>query len=285
MSETTNPLGTYLRARREQVTPEQVGLPRGGVRRTPGLRREEVAMLAGISADYYLRLERGRDRRPSVQVLEAIARVLQLDDAHRTHLLSLVAESPRRATPAARVPVVPHDVQVLLDSLVQPAFVEGPYFDVLAANRLARALSPGLAPGRNQLRDLLLDPVEQATFPDWRGMTECYVANLRQSTGPAVDDPGLVRLTQELTAASPHFREQWARHEVRGQRTTDLRLVHPEVGELTLRRARLGVDGAENLRLVVYYPEPGTRDADALALLASASLPTADPTRTPRTTA
>ncbi|MBO3094402.1 helix-turn-helix domain-containing protein [Cellulomonas dongxiuzhuiae] len=283
MSETTNPLGTYLRARREQVTPQQVGLPGGGVRRTPGLRREEVAMLAGISADYYLRLERGRDRHPSVQVLEAIARVLQLDDAHRAHLLSLVTGSPRRRAP--RVPQVPQDVQVLLDSLVQPAFVEGPYFDVLAANRLARALSPGLTPGRNQLRDLLLDPAEQASFPDWRSMTECYVASLRQSAGGAVDDPGLVRLTQELTAASAHFRDQWARHEVRGQRTTDLRLVHPDVGELTLRRARLGVDGAEGLRLVVYYPEPGTRDAEALALLASASLPVANAPHTRRTTA
>ena len=277
MSETTNPLGTYLRARREQVTPQQVGLPAGGVRRTPGLRREEVAMLAGISADYYLRLERGRDRNPSAQVLGAIARVLQLDDEHRAHLLSLAADVPRRRSP--RAPAVPDDVQVLVDSLVQPAFVEGPYFDVLVANRLARALSPGLAPGRNQLRDLLLDPAEQASFPDWRAMTECYVANLRQAAGAAVDDPGLVRLTQELTAASPHFRELWARHEVRGQSTAHLRLVHRDVGELALRRARLGVDGAEGLRLVVYYPEPGSRDADMLGLLASASLPAADAPR------
>lgn len=277
MSETTNTLGQYLRARREQVTPEQVGLPRGGVRRTPGLRREEVAMLAGISADYYLRLERGRDRNPSTQVLEAIARVLRLDDDHRAHLLSLVADAPRRPTRRTRrAPGVPDDVQVLVDSLVQPAFVEGPYFEVLASNRLARALSPGLAAGRNQLRDLLLDREQQTYFPDWQSMTECYVANLRQSAGADVDDRGLVRLTEELAAASPHFRLLWARHEVRGQRTTQLRLVHPEVGELVLRRARLGIDGLDGLRLVMYYPDPGTRDADMLALLASASLPAAD---------
>lgn len=272
VTETTNPLGAYLRARREQVTPQQAGLPGGGVRRTPGLRREEVAMLAGISADYYLRLERGRDRNPSAQVLDAIARVLLLDDTHRAHLLSLATASHRR-TP--RLPRVPDDAHTLLDSLVQPAFVEGPYFDVLASNRLARALSPGLAPGRNQLRDLLLDPTEQTYFPDWRSMTECYVANLRQAAGGAVDDPGLVRLTRELTAASEHFRRLWDRHDVRGQSTSALRLVHPEVGELALRRARLGIEGAEGLRLVLYYPAPGTRDADTLALLASASLPAA----------
>src|SRR5512146_552035 len=145
MSETTKALGAFLRARRELVTPEQAGLPNGGVRRVPGLRREEVAMLAGISADYYLRLERGRDRNPSVQVLESIARVLELDDDHFAHLLTLVTDAPRRRKRRPRKPTVPAGALKLLDSLPQPAFIEDRYFDILASNRAARALSPGLA--------------------------------------------------------------------------------------------------------------------------------------------
>src|SRR6478672_5821484 len=137
-----NALGAYLRARREQVTPAQAGLPAGGVRRVPGLRREEVAMLAGVSADYYLRLERGRDRHPSPHVLDAIARALQLDDDHFAHLLSLVEDVPRRRRRRPRAEVVPSGAMQLLDSLHQPAFIEGRYFDILAANPLATALSP-----------------------------------------------------------------------------------------------------------------------------------------------
>src|SRR4051794_35346286 len=167
VSESTNPLGAYLRARREQVTPQQAGIPDTGARRVPGLRREEVAMLAGISADYYLRLERGRDRHPSVQVLESIARVLQFDDDHFAHLLTLVAEVPRRRKRRPRKQTPPAGALKLMDSLAQPAFIEDRYFDILAANRMATALSPGLAVGGNQLRDLFLDPAEQALHPEW----------------------------------------------------------------------------------------------------------------------
>src|SRR5690242_4723558 len=124
MDETANPLGAFLRARRALVTPDQAGIPAGGVRRVPGLRREEVAMLAGLSADYYLRLERGRDRNPSVQVLESIGRVLQLDEAHQAHLLSLVAVGPRQPRRRARKEPVPEGALKLLESLVQPAFIE-----------------------------------------------------------------------------------------------------------------------------------------------------------------
>lgn len=278
MSGSTNALGRYLRARRELVTPQQAGIPQVGVRRVPGLRREEVAMLAGISADYYLRLERGRDRNPSGQVLESLARVLQLDDDHVAHLQSLVAEAPRqrRRRPATQAP--PSGALKLLDSLVQPAFIEGPYFDILASNRLARALSPGLVTGGNQLRDLFLDEDEQALHPDWKNVTECFVANLRQAVGNDVDDPRFVELTEELSLASPRFRQLWARHEVRGQRGTPLRLDHPQVGELTLNRERLEISGAEGLMLVVYHPDAGSSDADKLALLASADLPTSDRT-------
>lgn len=232
-------------------------------------------MLAGISADYYLRLERGRDRHPSVQVLESIARVLQLDEDHFAHLLTLVSEvSPqRRSRPRKETP--PAGALKLLDSLVQPAFIEDRYFDILASNRLARALSPGLAAGGNQLRDLFLDPAEQALHPEWTNVTECFVANLRQAVGNDVDDPRFIELTGELTLASPRFRRLWARHEVRGQRGTPIRLNHPQIGELTLNRERLSIGGTDGLMLVVYHPDAGSGDADKLALLASAGLPTA----------
>jgi transcriptional regulator with XRE-family HTH domain len=274
MSETTNPLGAFLRARRELVTPEQAGIPDVGVRRVPGLRREEVAMLAGISADYYLRLERGRNRNPSLQVLESIARVLNLDEDHFAHLVTLAAETPRKRRSRPRRQTVPPGALKLLDSLVQPAFIEDRYFDILASNSLARALSPSLAAGGNQLRDLFLDPAEQALHPEWENVTECFIANLRQAVGNDVDDPRFIELTGELSLASPRFRRLWARHEVRRQWGTPLRMNHPQVGELTLNRERLTVAGTDSLMLVVFHPDAGSGNAEKLALLASASLAT-----------
>ncbi|WP_127501820.1 helix-turn-helix domain-containing protein [Actinoplanes solisilvae] len=278
MSETTNALGAYLRARRELVTPQQAGIPDFGVRRVPGLRREEVAMLAGISADYYLRLERGRNRNPSVPVLESIARVLHLDDDHFAHLLTLVHEGSRRR-PRKQTP--PAGALKLLDSLIQPAFIEDRYFDILASNNLARALSPGLAVGGNQLRDLFLNPAEQALHPEWENVTECFVANLRQAVGNDVEDTRFVELTGQLSLASPRFRQLWARHEVRSQRGTPIRLHHPQIGPLTLNRERLNISGTDALMLVIYHPDPDSPDAEKLALLASANLPTS-PERTRR---
>ncbi|MGW4467851.1 helix-turn-helix domain-containing protein [Micromonospora sp. NPDC004704] len=272
MSERTNALGAYLRARRELVTPEQAGIPDVGVRRVSGLRREEVAMLAGISADYYLRLERGRNRNPSVQVLESIARVLHLDDDHFAHLLSLVVEMSRKRRRRPRKETPPAGALKLLHALVQPAFIEDRYFDFLASNSLAKVLSPSLSVGGNQLRDLFLEPAEQALHPEWEAVTECFIANLRQAVGNDVDDPRFIELTGELSLASPRFRQLWARHEVRGQRGTPIRMNHPQVGELTLNRERLNIAGTDNLMLVVYHSDAGSSDADKLALLASAGL-------------
>jgi transcriptional regulator with XRE-family HTH domain len=277
MDDASNPLGAFLRARRELVTPELAGISSDGTRRVPGLRREEVAMLAGISGDYYLRLERGRDRNPSVQVLEAIARVLQLDDEHLQHLLSLAAEPPRRRRRRPRKEVVAPATLGLLHALVQPAFIEGRYFDILASNRLATALSPGLAVGGNQLRDLFLNRAEQARYPDWEGMTECFVASLRQAVGTDIDDPRFIELTGELALASPRFRQLWGRHEVRGQRGTLIRFDHPHVGPLTLNRERMSIGGTDGQMLVIYHPTAGSVDADRLTLLAAMGLPTADP--------
>src|SRR6201995_1861438 len=184
-----NTLGEYLRARRELVTPADAGLPQFGVRRVPGLRREEVAMLAGISADYYLRLEQGRDRNPSVQVLASLARGPHPADPGTASLLSLGREKPRRARRRPRRETVAPGIGKLLGSIDLPAFVEGRYFDVVAANPLAAAISPRLVAGRNRLRDVFLDPAEQALYPDWDRATAALVAGFRESVGTDTDDP------------------------------------------------------------------------------------------------
>ncbi|MFD0523519.1 MmyB family transcriptional regulator [Paractinoplanes durhamensis] len=199
--------------------------------------------------------------------------MLQLDDEHLAYLLALVADAPRKRRRRPRKEVVPPGALKLLGSLVQPAFIEGRYFDILAANSLARALSPGLAEGGNQLRDLFLDPAEQAYYPDWEAITECYIASLRQAVGTDVHDPRLIELTGELSLASAQFRRLWARHEVRKQTGTLIRFQHPQVGELVLNRERMSIGGADGLMLVVYHPDAGSSNAEKLALLASVDLP------------
>lgn len=276
MTDRPNHLGEYLRARRELVTAEQVGLPDAGRRRVPGLRREEVAMLAGISVDYYLRLERGRDRNPSVQVLQAIARVLQLDDEHMAHLLSLVSDHPRRTRRRPRKETAPASTVELLSALPHPAFVEGRYFDILAANAMATALSPRLSVGGNQLLDLFLDPAERALHLDWDGTTKCYVSSLRQSVGTDTDDQRLIELIGELSLASPRFRTLWNRHDVSTQRGASVPFDHPQVGEMRLYRERLAISGTDGITLVVYHAEARSADAEKLALLGSSALPPAD---------
>ncbi|MFB9831338.1 helix-turn-helix domain-containing protein [Actinoallomurus acaciae] len=271
-----NLLGGYLRARRALVTPEQAGLPAGANRRVPGLRREEVALLAGISADYYLRLERGRDKNPSPQVLESLARVLRLDELEQEYLLGLVSSRPRprRRRKPERVPARLHQ---LLASVQVPAFVEGRAFDVLASNRLAVALSPRLQPGYNRLRSLLLDPEEQAFQQDWTRSAEGFIAAFRKSIGDDTDDPRFVELVGELALSSERFRALWARHDVRGLDGGTTTVNHPVVGELRLHRDKLPVDG---LLLVLYYADQGGESDEKLRLLASMARTT--PTRAAR---
>ncbi|SDP26914.1 Helix-turn-helix domain-containing protein [Nakamurella panacisegetis] len=259
-----NRLGAYLRARRGLVSPQQAGIPSGGVRRVPGLRREEVAMLAGMSADYYLRLERGRDAHPSTQVLDALARVLCLDDVERDYLHGLVTPHTRRRrrTPE-RVPARLHQ---LLAAVGVPAFVEGRAFDVLAANEMAIALSPRLRPGENRLRSLLLDPEEQVFHKDWEASSAHFIAAFRESVGDNVGDPRFIELVGELSLASGRFREQWARHDVRALTGGTTTVNHPVVGELHLHRDKLPTEG---LLLVLYYADAGSESAEKLALLSS----------------
>jgi transcriptional regulator with XRE-family HTH domain len=276
MPDTPKDLGDYLRARRELVTPELAGIPVLGVRRVPGLRREEVAMLAGISADYYLRLEQGRDRNPSLQVLESIARVLQLDDVMTSYLLGLAAERPRRARRRPRREIVPSGIAKLVDLLPLPAFVEGRYFDVLAANPLAAALSPRLVVGGNRMRDVFLDTAEAALFPNWEGAAAGLVAGFRQSVGTDTDDPRFIEIVGELSLVSPLFRQLWARHDVGSRQGAIMVFDHPQVGELRLNREKLRVEGSDGMMLVVYHPDAGSDAAEKLALLGSAILAPVD---------
>jgi len=264
----SNALGEYLRARRELVDPASVGLRVTGVRRTPGLRREEVATLAGISADYYLRLEQGRDRNPSPQVLEALARVFGLDAAATRYLLSLPAARPAAARRPRRE-VVPAGIRQLVDTLELPAFVENRMFDVLAANRLATALSPNIRPGNNRLRSVFLDEEEQDLHPDWAKATAGMVASFRASLGSDVDDPRIAQLVGELSLASDRFRRLWARHDVKPLGGGLARVHHPRVGRLELRREKLTIGDTAGQLLVIYHAEPGSESARALARLGS----------------
>ncbi|MET8868101.1 helix-turn-helix transcriptional regulator [Nonomuraea sp. NPDC004580] len=264
-----NLLGDYVRARRELVTPGQAGILATGVRRVRGLRREEVAMLAGISTDYYLRLEQGRDRNPSPQVLESLARALLLDDDATAYLLHLGAKQPGRRRRRARKETVPPGVAKLIGTMPFPAYVEGRYLDVLAANALATAVSPRLVAGRNRLRDMFLDSAEQALLPRWEDGAAGMVAGFRKSVGTDTDDPRFIELVGELSLASPLFARLWARHDVNTCAGTPKNLDHPQVGELWLNRERLSLDGAPGQTLVVMHPDAGTDSAEKLSLLAS----------------
>lgn len=261
-----NPLGDHLRARRELVSPASVGLVTTGARRTPGLRREEVATLAGISADYYLRLEQGRDRNPSTQVLDAIARALQLDRTATAYLHSLIgAEATTVADP--RDEQVASGILMLLTSIELPAFVENRSFDVLAANPRARALSSGMRVGVNRLRAFVLDERERELWVDWEASLQGLVAGFRTSLGAAVAAPRVTALVDELSLASPAFRRAWTRHDVRALTGATSRLRHPTVGELELRREKLPLSDSGGQILAVYHAEPGSASARRLASL------------------
>ena len=273
-----NRIGEYLRARREQLRPADVGLPDLGRRRVPGLRREELALLAGISADYYLRLEQGRDHHPSEQVLDALARALRLDEDATAHLHGLARPARRGARRAASAPVVPPSLaQLIAGWPLTPAIVQGRLGRILAANALATALTPIYAPGQNGIRELLLDPEAQRLFRDWEGKVVDAVAGLRAHVGPDVDDPELAELVGELSVRSATFRELWARHDARPRSSGGTtRLEHPRVGPLELRFEKLEVVGAGGIVLVAYHADPGSTSERALELLRT-TLPAASP--------
>ena len=234
-------------------------------------------MLAGISADYYLRLERGRDAHPSSQVLSALARVLRLDEVEQAYLHGLVETRPRPRVRRRTPEPVPSRLHQLLAVVGVPAFVEGRAFDVLAANELATALSPRLRPGENRLRSLLLDPEEQSFHQDWAASAAGIVAAFRESIGSDHDDLRFIELVGELSLSSGRFRELWARHDVRTLEGGTTIVNHPAVGKLHLHRDKMP---AEGVLLVLYYADEGSESAEKLSLLASLIEP---PTATPRT--
>jgi transcriptional regulator with XRE-family HTH domain len=268
----SNALGEYLRARRELVDPAAAGLPVVGVRRTPGLRREEVATLAGISADYYLRLEQGRDRNPSPQVLQALARVLGLDQTATQYLLGLPGPPPG-APRRTRRQVAPAGIRQLLDVIGLPAFVENRMFDVLAANQLATAMSPAVVAGANRLRSVFLDAAERDLYPDWEQATAGLVASFRASIGTDTSDPQIVQLVGELSLASERFRRLWARHDVQALAGAPARINHPRAGLLELSREKLPIGNSGGQLLVIYHAEAGSSSARRLASLAQDAVP------------
>ncbi|MBF6297029.1 helix-turn-helix domain-containing protein [Nocardia amamiensis] len=265
-----NRLGAFLRARRELARPEDFGLSGGGQRRVAGLRREEIALLAGVSADYYVRLEQGRDRHPSEQVIAALARVFALDDEGTAHLREL-------ARPAAKRPRGPRRPERVAPGLLRlmnawphtPALVLGKYLDVLAANPLAEAVNSCSVPGVNQVRMVFLDPEARDLYSDWPTIAADTVASLRATAGADLDDPRLTELVGELSLKSEDFRQLWARHDVRVKTAGVKRFRNPMVGELTLSYETFSVNGAPGQMLIAYHAEPGSPSERSLALLGS----------------
>ena len=267
MAAKVNALGDYLRARREQLQPEDVGLLAGSRRRVAGLRREELALLAGISADYYLRLEQGRDKNPSAQVLDALARALRLDIKATEYLHQLAGlTAARRDHPGAETAY--QGARELIDQFPMPAIVASRCLDVLAANAVAQALSPGFAPGTNFLRWRLLEPAARELYVDWDEATDVAVSGLREAAGSAPDDPRLHSLIDELSTASARFRELWARADV-GYRVGVLHMRHPKVGDLYLHRFRLNIPHAGGQHMLIYRADPGSDSARAVEALQS----------------
>ncbi|MGW7068505.1 helix-turn-helix transcriptional regulator [Streptomyces sp. NPDC054855] len=268
-------LGRYLRARRAQVTPSEAGLPQGtGLRRTPGLRREELATLAGVSVDYYTRLERGRETNPSPSVVDALARALRLSgDAHeRLHELAELASG--RLTEPHPTPgdTVRPSIQRMLENLSpSPAYVVSRHSYMLAANPAGRRLLPGLwdwpAEKRNVTRYLFLHPVGRVLYQPWEETVATSVAHLRAVGGVDVDSPQLAALVGELLLKSPDFARIWERYEVKerggGTKTFD----HPKVGAMTLTYEVMRLARTDGQRLVVYQAEPGSADEEAMLRL------------------
>lgn len=266
----------FLATRRAKVTPQQAGLPVYGTnRRVSGLRREEVAMLAGISVEYYTRLERGNTNGVSDDVLEGIARALQLDEAERAHLFHLVRAATTNVAPVRRPTQerVRPSVQQILDSISAPAYVRNERLDILAANRLGEAVYSPLfevaSRPVNVARFLFLGPKASEFFLDWDTVAHDAVGILRASAGRDPYDKRLTDLIGELSTRSDEFRVRWAAHNVKMHRTGTKRFQHPLVGSLTLTFEGLELAADPGQRLNVYTAEPGSPSQHALDLLAS----------------
>ena len=268
-----NGLGDFLRARRARLRPGDVGLPRGpGTRRTSGLRREEIAALAGLSIDYYIRLEQGKESNPSGPILNGLARAVRLNEEEHEHLYALAnraaGRTARAVSRASRV-VRPGVCQLLKTVRPCPAYVLTRTSDLLAANPEALTLFAGLADWprerRNTIRYTFFHPVARELFADWDHSAETTAAHLRSLAADTPDDPDVSALIAELLDGSPEFARLWQRHDVRQRRGEAKQFRHPQVGELTLTNEALYL--ADGQRISVYQAEPGRRHQDALTLL------------------
>ena len=273
MTDPRTELSEFLRSRRARLSPDDVGLPRyGRTRRVPGLRREELAQLAGVSVAYYTRLEQGNGRNVSDEVLNAIATALRLNEAERTHLRNLTAcphgNKKKKTTRGVR-PALKH----LLDNVGVPAYIGGRRADVLAWNPMAAALFGDwgeLAPrDRNWARFIFLRPSYQDLFVNWESKAADVVGFLRMDAGCYPDDPELAALVGELSVKSELFRRLWAQHDVKEKNFGTKVLRHPLVGEMTLSYETLKMPSEPDLFLTTYHAEPGTASAEALQLLAN----------------
>jgi transcriptional regulator with XRE-family HTH domain len=266
----------FLTSRRARLKAADVGLPDYGARRVPGLRREEVAVLAGVSAPYYTRLERGDLAGASDSVLDALARALQLDDAERAHLFDLAraaspVTAPRRRRAAART--VRPAVLRIVESMTAPAIVRNGHLDYVAANPLGRALYAPIFDSReqpaNSARFTFLDPTAQDFYVDWDRTAKDLVAHLRSLAGSNPYDKNLTDLVGELSTRSDAFRTWWAAHNVRYHQTGTKCLRHPVVGEIELSYEVLDLAADDGLTIAAYSAEPASRAQEALDLLAS----------------
>jgi transcriptional regulator with XRE-family HTH domain len=268
--------GKFLKAMRSRLSPDAAGAgPSTGARRVPGLRREEVARLAGVSTDYYVRLEQGRNIHPSRTVLEAVSRALRLDSSEHAHMLDLLencANNPR--TGGAAVQAVRPALRHLLEAVGEvPAILLGRRSDVLAGNRMAFLLFTDFsalpAGERNLTRWLTLDPAARALFRDWKTVAAEAAGALRIDVGRHPNDPQSNQLVGELAVNSEHFRQWWAGHRVATRSAGTVRLHHPAVGDLELNFENLALPDDPDQTLRVYSARPGSPSSDALALLGS----------------
>lgn len=279
------PLGDFLRARREALKPHDVGLPEYGRRRVPGLRREEVALLAGVSSDYYIRLEQGRENSPSPQVLDAVAQALKLDAEATDHLNRLCLTASQRPRDWGEAEVSRQLLQLMDGWDHTPAFVVGSALDIMAGNSLATALHSGFEKFDNLARMVFADPAGREFYQEWERAAHSCVAEIRAAYGHDPESARIAEVVAELSARSEEFAGLWQLHDVKGKSQEGKHLKHPQVGDLHINFAAFTVNGAPHQQLVVYQAEPASPTAAAFETLramatqpkqAQAAVPVAD---------